>query len=148
MVPHAVSCPQCQTALRSQRPLSPGVMVRCPQCSHHFLATLAPAVCPAAPPNASRPLLLLLIPAALAALLLGAGVIVGTYVFVRPPPTPLPLAEEDQRQQVNKFCDQGQKHLTDKDGDDAKSLNELLREKPNDSKATKAIQLAQKRKRQ
>lgn len=174
MVMQTVGCPQCQTSLRSARALSPTDLIRCPQCGNQFLAQSSLAVAPAfdqpvtvpAPAPAAafsgRALVMLFIPAALAALLVGAGTIVGTYFLVRSQPTAAPavddqrdreLAEKQRqlderkkdldaqseklnRQKFDTLMRDGKQYLADKKYDDALSTFEgALRLYPNDKDA-------------
>src|SRR5690348_11570807 len=93
MATHTVACPQCKTALRSAKPLSASDMVRCPQCGSHFLAAPSRNAAVTAPAPASGvglAFLLLLVPAALLAVVLGIGAVVGAYFFVRSRPIEQP----------------------------------------------------------
>jgi tetratricopeptide (TPR) repeat protein len=100
MTTHTVACPQCKTALRSDRPLTGSDMVRCPQCGSHFFAAPPPnaaVVAPQPPPASgfSLAFLFLLVPAALLAAVLGVGAVVGAYFLVRPHPPSPPVANAD-----------------------------------------------------
>jgi tetratricopeptide (TPR) repeat protein len=96
MTTHTFACPQCNTKLRSARPLSVNEMLRCPQCGNHFLPTsMLPRTTPA---TGHYSFLLLLIPAAIFAAVLGLGTVIGAYFLLRDskPATPVVDQERDR----------------------------------------------------
>jgi tetratricopeptide (TPR) repeat protein len=106
-----VTCPQCQTAMRTQRPLSPTDMVRCPQCGNHFLgmATGTPApgqdLAPSllhTPASVKRQLgfAQLLIPAVVASFLLGVGAVTGTFLYLKSLGGPTPVVEDPRTREL------------------------------------------------
>ena len=124
MAEQTVACPQCHTALRSKVALGPGAMMRCPQCSNHFLAAPAPSVTlpsikappvVVAPSKGIAPLVLLLIPTALVALFLGAGAVVGTVLLLRPHSAPAPLPQLDEQRERELAAKQLQLELKEKE---------------------------------
>src|SRR5271166_6549789 len=80
-----VTCPNCQTILRSDRPLAAGARLRCPDCRKPFVAPeepeeTIPSTAPAAAPLVGAPLLI-----AVAVSLLLGGAIVTAAIIISPP---------------------------------------------------------------
>ena len=96
MTTHTVACPQCKTALRSARPLTGSDMVHCPQCGSHFLAVPpSNTVAPAPGSGVGLAFLIVLVPAALLAAVLGIGAVVGAYFIIRSRPAAPPVTNAD-----------------------------------------------------
>jgi tetratricopeptide (TPR) repeat protein len=99
----SVACPQCHTTLRSQRPVAPQEMVRCPQCGNHFLAgtssVAAPTLSSGASPLFNKAFAKVLIPAAAAAFVLGIATVVGVYLLVRPHPSAVSIVDPERERQ-------------------------------------------------
>ena len=97
-----VTCPECRTQLRSDRPIPVGSRLNCPDCQSSFTAS--------EPSSRFGPVALI---AVAASVILGASAIVVAIVMNRPDPTPrvnLQASEEDEKQ---KKLDAQQKKIDD-----------------------------------
>jgi tetratricopeptide (TPR) repeat protein len=83
-----VTCPNCQTILRSDRPLAAGARLRCPDCRKPFVTPEEPEVTiPSTPPPAAPLVGAPLLIAVAVSLLLG-GAIVTAAIIISPPRSP------------------------------------------------------------
>jgi tetratricopeptide (TPR) repeat protein len=84
----SVTCPHCQTMLRSDRPLAAGVKLRCPDCRKPFFSPEesdeAPPSTPSAQPLVGAPFLI----AVAVSLLLGGAIIIAA-IIISPARTPV-----------------------------------------------------------
>jgi tetratricopeptide (TPR) repeat protein len=83
----SVTCPHCQTLLRSDRPLAAGVKLRCPDCRKPFLAPAEPEEAVPSTPG-STPLIGAPLFIAVAVSLLLGGAIITSAIIISPPRTP------------------------------------------------------------